>query len=216
MRVRFADGRVTAYPPEAEDGYVAEWRALIDALEGTVEVQYDELLEDARYALRLADAAAAAILSASAGPGRGARLVIGVVAGVVSYRIAVAELPMSASLADDTAAAIVVVSGDGRWDDGVRAAAEAGAVAVIVSRPSPVAAGRIEGLVADLGALPVVVERPLPAARHHGGRCGVRVEVTALSRRSSPSTPWPRHPPSNPCCATRSAGCGCSRRSARC
>jgi len=68
VRVRFADGRVTAYPPEAEDGYVAEWRALIDALEGTVEVQYEELLEDARYALRLADAAATSILAASPVP----------------------------------------------------------------------------------------------------------------------------------------------------
>ncbi|MGC5171904.1 Gfo/Idh/MocA family protein [Microbacterium sp. DT81.1] len=65
VRVRFADGRVTAYPPEVEDGYVAEWRALLDALGGTVEVQYDELLEDARYALRLADAAAAAVLAGS-------------------------------------------------------------------------------------------------------------------------------------------------------
>ncbi|HEX5859832.1 MAG TPA: gfo/Idh/MocA family oxidoreductase, partial [Microbacterium sp.] len=62
VRVRFADGRVTGYPPEDEDGYVAEWRALLDALEGTVEVQYEELLQDARYAVRLADAAASAIL----------------------------------------------------------------------------------------------------------------------------------------------------------
>ena len=65
VRVRFADGRDIAYPAEAEDGYVAEWRALLAALDGVEEVQYDELLEDARYAIRLADAAAAAILAES-------------------------------------------------------------------------------------------------------------------------------------------------------
>ena len=47
---------------EAEDGYLAEWRALADVLSGTSVVEYDELLDDARYALTLADAAAALIL----------------------------------------------------------------------------------------------------------------------------------------------------------
>ena len=53
---------VTVYPQEPDNGYVAEWRALVDAMRGDVEVEYDELLADARYALSLADAASAAIL----------------------------------------------------------------------------------------------------------------------------------------------------------
>ena len=59
MRVRFADGRVTEYPPYPENGYVAEWRALAAAMSGAIDIEYDELLDDARYALALADAAAA-------------------------------------------------------------------------------------------------------------------------------------------------------------
>lgn len=67
VRVRFADGRVTAYPREDEDGYVSEWRALLDAMNGDVEIQYDELLGDACYAVRLADAASEAILATASG-----------------------------------------------------------------------------------------------------------------------------------------------------
>ncbi len=62
VQVRFADGRETTYPREREDGYVAQWRALAAAVRGEVEVEYDELLNDARYGLRLADAAATAVL----------------------------------------------------------------------------------------------------------------------------------------------------------
>ena len=57
VRRRARHRRTRAY---AEDGYVAEWRALAELLdERDVDVEYDELLDDARYALRLADAAAA-------------------------------------------------------------------------------------------------------------------------------------------------------------
>ncbi|WP_439592899.1 Gfo/Idh/MocA family protein [Microbacterium sp.] len=61
VRVSTASGVVTTYPIAAEDGYVAEWRALADVLDGDAVIEYDELLDDARYALTLADAAAALI-----------------------------------------------------------------------------------------------------------------------------------------------------------
>ena len=54
-----ADGRDTTYPQEAEDGYIAEWRALAELLESGMPVEYEELLDDVRYSLRLADEAAA-------------------------------------------------------------------------------------------------------------------------------------------------------------
>ena len=50
--------RRTTYPIDPDDGYLAEWRALADLLSGASVVEYDELLDDARYALTLADAAA--------------------------------------------------------------------------------------------------------------------------------------------------------------
>ena len=62
VRVRFADGRVTEYPQYRDNGYVAEWRALAGAMSGAIDIEYDELLDDARYALALADASAANIL----------------------------------------------------------------------------------------------------------------------------------------------------------
>ncbi|MGX5715821.1 Gfo/Idh/MocA family protein [Arthrobacter sp. MAHUQ-56] len=61
-RVRSADGRWTHGRREPEDGYVAEWRRLASLLDGNLRVEYDELLADARYAIELADAAAARLL----------------------------------------------------------------------------------------------------------------------------------------------------------
>lgn len=61
-RVRSVDGLWTEYPRDDEDGYVAEWRLLASLLEGDAPVEYDELLADARYAIDLADAAAAKVL----------------------------------------------------------------------------------------------------------------------------------------------------------
>ncbi|MCR2808547.1 MULTISPECIES: Gfo/Idh/MocA family oxidoreductase [unclassified Microbacterium] len=63
VRVTAPSGRVTTYPPAGPDGYVAEWGALADLLNGTSVVEYDELLDDSRYALTLAEAAAARIRS---------------------------------------------------------------------------------------------------------------------------------------------------------
>ncbi|MGZ8805018.1 MAG: Gfo/Idh/MocA family protein [Microbacterium sp.] len=66
VRVSSATGKVTSYATVADDGYLAEWRALADVLDGTSVVEFDELLDDARYAVTLADAASALILEASA------------------------------------------------------------------------------------------------------------------------------------------------------
>lgn len=61
-RVTTVDGRFTEYQPDAVDGYVAEWRALADLLDGIGVVEFDSLEDDARYAIGLADAAEAAVL----------------------------------------------------------------------------------------------------------------------------------------------------------
>ncbi|HWM15075.1 MAG TPA: Gfo/Idh/MocA family oxidoreductase [Microbacterium sp.] len=66
VRVTSDSGKVTTYPTAPSDGYLAEWRALADVLRGTSVVEYDELLDDARYALTLAEAAAEAILVGAA------------------------------------------------------------------------------------------------------------------------------------------------------
>lgn len=65
VRVRTADGRDTTYAHDPGDGYVAEWRALAELLDAGLPVEYDELLDDARYALGLAEAAAALIGTAA-------------------------------------------------------------------------------------------------------------------------------------------------------
>ena len=58
VRVNFASGKRSTYPIAPDDGYLAEWHALTDLLSGSSVVEYDELLDDARYTLTLADAAA--------------------------------------------------------------------------------------------------------------------------------------------------------------
>ena len=65
VKVLSADGRDTTYGRVAEDGYLAEWRALAELLESGMPVEYEELLDDARYALGLADEAAALIGAAA-------------------------------------------------------------------------------------------------------------------------------------------------------
>jgi len=67
VRVRTPDGRLTEYPREAEDGYVAEWRALAAVLDGAEPVEYDELLDDACFAIDIADAAAGAVREGMSG-----------------------------------------------------------------------------------------------------------------------------------------------------
>jgi predicted dehydrogenase len=64
VSVETATGKRTAYPLDPVDGYLAEWRALDDVLGGASVVEYDELLDDARYAITLADAASELIAGA--------------------------------------------------------------------------------------------------------------------------------------------------------
>lgn len=64
VRVTSASGKVTLYPVAADDGYLAEWRSLAAVLDGSSVVEYDELLDDALYALALADAAATLVAGA--------------------------------------------------------------------------------------------------------------------------------------------------------
>jgi predicted dehydrogenase len=61
VRVRAGDLRTTTYRRDAEDGYIREWRALAALLDGTATMEYHEVLDDAVFAIDLADAAAAAI-----------------------------------------------------------------------------------------------------------------------------------------------------------
>ncbi len=57
--MRATDGRTTEYGADPEDGYVREWRALHALAEGIYPVEYDEILEDALFAIAVADGAAA-------------------------------------------------------------------------------------------------------------------------------------------------------------
>jgi predicted dehydrogenase len=61
VRVRGGDVRETTYRRDAEDGYAREWRALAALLDGTATTEYHEILDDARFAIVLADAAADAV-----------------------------------------------------------------------------------------------------------------------------------------------------------
>lgn len=61
VRVRTGERRTTTYRRDEEDGYVREWRALEALLDGTATMEYHEVLDDALFAIDLADAAAAAI-----------------------------------------------------------------------------------------------------------------------------------------------------------
>jgi len=66
VRVWGPDGHVTSFPRDGDDGYLAEWRALAALLDGTgAPVEYDSILDDALYAIELADAAGAAIRAAA-------------------------------------------------------------------------------------------------------------------------------------------------------
>lgn len=58
VKVYGAQGREITYPVVEDDGYVAEWQLLADALDGGTPIEDDEALEDAKYAIALADAAA--------------------------------------------------------------------------------------------------------------------------------------------------------------
>ena len=61
VRVRRGDLRTTTYRRDAEDGYLREWRVLAALLDGSATMEYHEVLDDALFAIDLADAAADAI-----------------------------------------------------------------------------------------------------------------------------------------------------------
>ncbi|GAA2026410.1 hypothetical protein GCM10009819_06980 [Agromyces tropicus] len=63
IRVRLGEGRTTTYRRDRADGYLAEWLALADLLDGAATTEYHELLDDALFAIALADAAAEAVRS---------------------------------------------------------------------------------------------------------------------------------------------------------
>ncbi len=65
VAVRDSHASWTSFPRQADDGYLAEWRAMLELLDGVRPVEYDELLADALYAIELADAVAAAILESA-------------------------------------------------------------------------------------------------------------------------------------------------------
>jgi predicted dehydrogenase len=66
ISVRSGDARATTYRRDADDGYLREWTALEALLDGTVPMEYHEVLDDALFAIDLADAAADAIRSGGA------------------------------------------------------------------------------------------------------------------------------------------------------
>ena len=65
VRLRAADDRETAFAHDPGDGYLAEWRALAELLDSGFPVEYDELLDDVRYSVRIAEDAAALIGAAA-------------------------------------------------------------------------------------------------------------------------------------------------------
>ncbi|MET0976461.1 MAG: Gfo/Idh/MocA family oxidoreductase [Leifsonia sp.] len=66
VRVRHGDGRTTTYRRSPEDGYVREWLALAALLDGSATMEYHEVLDDALFAISVADAAAAAVRAGGA------------------------------------------------------------------------------------------------------------------------------------------------------
>jgi predicted dehydrogenase len=61
VRVRGGDLTTTVYRRDAEDGYLREWRALAELLEGSATMEYHDVLDDALFAVGLADAAASSV-----------------------------------------------------------------------------------------------------------------------------------------------------------
>ena len=75
------------------------------------------------------------------------------------YRAAVASLPVSTVAADAAAGAVVVLSGETGWWDGVLAAQADGAAAVVVAAPRAAPSEEIRDLL-DSAVIPVLLERP--------------------------------------------------------
>jgi hypothetical protein len=105
---------------------------------------------------------------------------IAVFSGLGTYRVAAAELPASARLADSPDRAIVVVSGGSWWDAAIRAFEE-GAAGVVVARPAPVPGGALSALESAANSRPLIIERPLLRADVAGAAIAARMPApTAL------------------------------------
>lgn len=85
------------------------------------------------------------------------------------YRVAIAELPLSARVAERPEGAIVVVPGKTGWPGAMIAAARSGAMAIILADPVLVPAADVQRVIAGVD-IPVIVDRPL-----------VRVDVSAAA-----------------------------------
>lgn len=78
-----------------------------------------------------------------------------------TYRVAAAELPASARIAESPHGAIVVVSGGGSWWDAAIRAFEEGAAGVVVARPTSAPGAALSALESAVGSRPLIIERPL-------------------------------------------------------
>ena len=97
----------------------------------------------------------------SADRGSGMTRPIAVHSGLGTYRVAAAELPASARIADSPDRAIVVVSGDGSWWDAAIRALDEGAAGVVVARPASAPGGALSSARGGSEPRPLVIERPL-------------------------------------------------------
>lgn len=86
---------------------------------------------------------------------------IGVCSNMRAYRVATAELPLSARLVSRVEGAIVVVQGDHRWAQVAITAFDGGAAAVIISDPGSVDDDQCAGLQEAALGRPIIVDRPL-------------------------------------------------------
>jgi hypothetical protein len=78
-----------------------------------------------------------------------------------AYRVAVSELPVSATPARDLPAAVAVVRGEGRWWERASAAVRAGAGGIVVAQPGAAPSAELHALARVAAGTPVVVERRL-------------------------------------------------------
>ena len=83
----------------------------------------------------------------------------GVFSELPGYRAAVAELPVSAALAESVRGAVAVVPGAGDWWQGMLAARAGGASAVVLADPAVLPRRAVESG-SWPGHIPVIVERP--------------------------------------------------------
>jgi len=77
------------------------------------------------------------------------------------FRVAAAELPVSAAVGSELDGAVAVVRGDGQWWTTASDAIAGGAAAILVARPADAPVEALDALSAVAGGIPVIVERPL-------------------------------------------------------